>query len=248
MTPSTPSPRVSSLVTLATSFFSVVDHEVGAAMARVVGLCIGCGADHPGAARFGDLRRIMADRRPGASDEQRLAGDRPVQPNRLQRRERRNAEACARRDLDAVGQFHRLFGGQHAIFRRCAEGALPLRVPQPHPLADVAVIDAVADRIDHACAVAMRDDAWPCQWTPTPALHVGRVDAGHGDFHANLAGARLGRIHVADRQYVARRTVAFVPGSLHPCGPPPAQENRSTNAGQPFCILRLLARPAGSGA
>ena len=61
--------------------------------------------------------------------------------------------------LIGVRQLHRLRGGQHDVFGRGAERALPLPVPDPHPLADTRVGDALAHRVDLARAVAVRDDA-----------------------------------------------------------------------------------------
>jgi hypothetical protein len=53
----------------------------------------------------------------------------------------------------------------------------------PDSLANPAALNAFSYRIDHACAVAVRDDPWRRKWPTHPALDVRRIDAGY--MHAN---------------------------------------------------------------
>ena len=71
--------------------------------------------------------------------------------------------------LIVVRQLDRLRGRQRDVFGGGAEGALPLPVPDPHPLAERDLGDAVADLVDDAGAVALRDQRAArrsCGWCP----------------------------------------------------------------------------------
>jgi hypothetical protein len=83
---------------------------------------------------------------------------------------------------DFVRQLDSLRGGQGDEFGGGAEGALPLTVPDPDPLANARFGDAVADLVDHAGAVAVRDQARPGDLAgrALARLHVGGIDAGSG--------------------------------------------------------------------
>ena len=111
--------------------------------------------------------------------------------------------ACARRQRDVFG------GG--------AEGALPLPIPNPDPLAEARFGDAVADLVDDAGAVAVRDEARPGDLAggALARFDVGRVDAGSRELDADLAGAGLRRLDLADAQHLACRTVLLVIGGAH---------------------------------
>ena len=78
----------------------------------------------------------------------------------------------------------------------------------------------VADAVDHAGSVTVRNDAGERQRAATksgPRLDVGRVYAGPPQANAHLARARLGIGQIADDKHVARRPGPFVVRSLHPC-------------------------------
>lgn len=72
-----------------------------------------------------------------------------------------------------------------------------------HALADPAPVDTLADGVDHAGAVEVRDDLGELPGTGAGAgLPVGRVDPGHGDPDANLAGTGHGQVTVDELEYV----------------------------------------------
>ena len=133
----------------------------------------------------------------------------------MQRGQRRDAEAGAGIERRVVRQRHRLDRRQGDVFRRRAEGALPLAVPDPDPLADAAAIDALAHRLDRAGAVAVRDDAREGHGPgAAPGLPVGRVDARGGDADQHLARAGGGGGQLAMGQDLGP-AVAVVPDGFH---------------------------------
>ena len=91
----------------------------------------------------------------------------------------RNAEtgACFHRDIG--GQAHRLFRRQHDPVGGGAERTPPLTVPDPDALADARGGNAVADGVDLAGAIAVRDDAREGDLARQAgtALDVGGIDA-----------------------------------------------------------------------
>src|SRR5665811_1494792 len=133
----------------------------------------------------------------------------------------RNAEAGAGLQAHFIRQLDRLRGGQCYKFGSGAEGALPLPIPDPDPLAQARFGDAVADLVDLACAVAVRDQARPGDLAgrTLARFDIGRVDAGVAEFDPHLAGAGLRRLFLSHAQYLARGTVLLVIGGSHALSP-----------------------------
>src|SRR6185503_12275565 len=129
----------------------------------------------------------------------------------------RDAEAGAGFEAHIVRQLDRLRGRQRDKFGGGAERALPLPVPQPDPFADARLRHAVADRVDDAGAVTVRDDARPGDLAgrALARFDVGGVDAGGGELDPHFARAGLRRCDVADLQHLARGPVLLVPTRLH---------------------------------
>ena len=116
----------------------VVDHEIGAGEARLLGLERRTdGGDHARAAAFRQLHGIVADRAGAAGDQHGLAGDRSVAEQAAPRGHAGNAERRAGRERHIVGQRRHQMLGERDIFGRGAEGAaVALAVEEPDPLAD----------------------------------------------------------------------------------------------------------------
>ena len=70
---------------------------------------------------------------------------------------RGHAQARAELGRDAVRQRHRLPVGTTVHCAAVPHLTPGRRQPGPDPLADPALVDAVADRVDHAGAVVVRD-------------------------------------------------------------------------------------------
>ncbi len=75
----------------------------------------------------------MTDRASAASDQDRLAFHVAIREKRLVSGHRRNTEAGAGGEVDAVGQRRDLRLRQAAVLGASAERPAPLRVPDPHP-------------------------------------------------------------------------------------------------------------------
>ena len=103
--------------------------------------------------------------------------------------------------LMLCGSLTACAAGSAIYSRGGAEGALPLPVTDPHPLADARGGDAVADLVDDAGAVAVRDDARPGDLAvgALARFDVGRVDTRGRKLDANLAGAGLRRFDLGRR-------------------------------------------------
>src|SRR4029077_1237120 len=90
--------------------------------------------------------------------------ERPVRIQREVGRHRWHTKACAQFERDPSRQRHGLGRRYAYILGGGAEWAAPLGVPGPHPFADAASIDSLADLVDLACPVAVRNNervAWP---------------------------------------------------------------------------------------
>ena len=99
----------------------------------------------------------------------------------------------------SVGQSDRLLGRQRDGAGRRPEGALPLRVPDPDPLAEARRVDARPDPVDHAGAVAVRDHPRGQHRARARAgLPVGGVHARGVNVHPHLARAGLRVRHLAE--------------------------------------------------
>jgi len=93
-----------------------------------------------------------------ANNQQCLAGNRPIKGDSALCREEGNPKASSFRKVNPVRQWHNMFLWQHYILGSRSEGSLPLRVHNPHSLADTARIDTAAYRIDHTGTVTMWND------------------------------------------------------------------------------------------
>ncbi len=198
----------------------VVDYLVGAGLQRQHRLFVaaGGGEDLPRAGELGHLHRVVADRARAAGHQHRLAGHAAVHPHRVQRGQRRNAEAGAGVERHAGRQRHRLQRRQHDVLRGGAAGPLPGRVPHPDPLADAGGRHAIAEAVDHAGPVAVRHDTRERQFLRAQAgarLDVGGIDSGGRQPHAHLARAGLGRGQFRQLQHLACRARPFVESSAH---------------------------------
>jgi hypothetical protein len=100
----------------------------------------------------------MPDRTCTATDKDSLAIDGTLAKDRVHRRQGGNAKDGTFYKGNIISQGYGLFRGQGDKLGRCAEGALPLPVPDPDPLADAVRRNTVADGLDNARAIAMRND------------------------------------------------------------------------------------------
>jgi len=197
----------------------VVDDDIGTGGRR--GLGLGRTADRgehlPRAEQPSALHRGVPHRSGTAGDQHPLAGHAAARQHRMHGRQPGNAQACAGLVRHAVGQRHRLRRRQHDMLRRRAERAAPSGIPDPYALADAIARDTIADGVDHAHAVAVRDHARERHAGPAASARLGvrRIHAGPVQPHAHLAGIGHRVRNVAELQNLRGRAVAFVEGSLH---------------------------------
>ena len=178
-TMSTP-PGASSRMSAAASCAAVVHHVVGArgrGQRRL--LRAADRGDHGRAGPAGELDRGVADRARAAATSTVAPGAARPAPSRAGRPRRRSAPRCA-----VIAGTPRLAPSSK---RRRRAGARPARragprtpgrcrppgqaaSQTPHPLADRGPIDALADRVDHAGAVVVRDTSGRRPGPPRPRL------------------------------------------------------------------------------
>lgn len=110
------------------------------------------------------------------------------------------------------------FGGYDGVLRGDTESPVGLGRVDPHALPDTADVDTVADSVDNAGGVAVRDHprvehrrAGPA----APLLGVARVDSGDGDTDAHITGAgdQIGQL--AHVQHLGGGALLVVPGRKH---------------------------------
>jgi hypothetical protein len=176
---------------------------------------------HGRATRLGELDGVVTDTARAARHQHDLAFGRAGDLDGIPGGHGRDAETGAGLVADMGGERYRKVGRQHDVFGAGAEGALPLRVPDPDALTLSCGGDAVADRIDGAGAVAVRDHARMGDFAGTAfaRLHVGGVDAGGLEPDADLAGTRLRRFDVGHPQNVAGRAVSLIERRTHSSTP-----------------------------
>ena len=172
-------------------------------------------ADHPATRQADQLGDVVAHRRRCARDQHRFVFQVTRQMHRLNCRQSRNAQASASGKVGVGRQDHGLARRQDHPFAGRAHGACPLAIPNPNPLTHAARIHTGAHRIDHACAVAVRHDAWITQGAGAARFHVRRVHARGVQAHPHLARARLGCGHFAHHDHVFGFSVVAVPGCTH---------------------------------
>jgi hypothetical protein len=218
ITASAPRPPVSAFHPFADVLAFVVDHVVGAGLARELGLGGRAhGGDHARAALLGELDRVMPDRAGTRRDQHRAAVFGAGELDRLIACIGGNAEARARVHRCFRRQRHRLLGRERYVFGGGAEGAPPLSVPDPDLLAHARRWYAVAHRIDLAGAVGVRNDSreGDLAGDAGAALHVRGVDAGGRQPHPHLTRAGARRFDLGDAQHRAGGSVGLVISSTH---------------------------------
>ena len=97
-----------------------------------------------------------------------------------------------RGEVDVVGQRN------HSINRADDEAGLPARTHSSnHALADLQPFNALSEGVDDAAdfVPGCERKGWSRLIEPQPHEQIGKVDASIGHFDADLAGARLGRVH-----------------------------------------------------
>ena len=211
-----------------TSSVSVVHDEVGARKPGLLGLGRRTdGRDHLGAAPFGELHGIVTDGAGAAGDEYRLSHDRAVAIEAGPRGHGGDAERGAFRKRQIVRQRrHQMFGERNVFSRRAERAAVALAVEQPDALAGLEPRDAVADLVDDARAVAVRNDAriFHRAIAAAAAADIGGIDAGRLQPHPDFARAGHRRRHLAIGQHLGRGARSLVPDRLHsvPGNAPPS--------------------------
>jgi hypothetical protein len=80
-----------------------------------------------------------------------------VTENRPVRCDSRRTQACAQVVVDAVGQRNNIDVRNAGSLCSGAERPIRLRAVHPGTMADAAGIDAGADRVDHTCAVTVKN-------------------------------------------------------------------------------------------
>src|SRR5262249_16798640 len=88
----------------------------------------------------------------------------------------------------------------------------------------------VAQHVDDAGAVAVRNDAWKGDLAREAGarLHVRRIDAGRGEPDAHLAGTGTRRLDLADLKHIAGGSVPFVIPGTHLSLPSLSPQRRVT--------------------
>jgi hypothetical protein len=110
------------------------------------------------------------------------------------RGQRRDAEARADVERDAVRQAHGLALRQAHVFLRRPVRPQPGRLPQPDPLSDTRRIDPIADGIDASGAILIRHDLRKRELPIAAAaarLPIGGVHSRDLHGNANLTRSRL---------------------------------------------------------
>ena len=197
----------------------VIDHKIGAGEARL--LCLERRTDrrdHPRAAPFCKLHRIMADRAGAAGDQNRLTRNRSIAEQTTPRGHARDAERSTSRERHIVGQRRHQMLGERYVFRCGAErAAVALPVIKPNPPTDLKPRDTVTDLIDNAGAVAVGDHAGkfhrPVATSATAG--IGGVDAGGLQPDPDFARSGHRRRHIAKAQHIRRRAGSLIPDGLH---------------------------------
>ena len=216
----------------------VVHDQVGAGAPGQVGLLLAAHRRHdPGAEEFGQLDRVVTHRPCAAGHQDRLAIDGPVGEQAAVRGHRGHAQARAELERGVVRQRHRPIGRDDGPFRRRSPATPGRCQPGPYPLANPALVHSLADRVDHACAVVVRDlEAVDRTRRGSAArLPVGRVDTGEGDLDPDLAGTRLRAVDVLHPQHLSARAEVIVERSSHgfpvwPCHSHGPGSHRSSHA------------------
>src|SRR6516164_6814157 len=176
------------------------------------------GADDGGAAPMCELSGQRTDRAQHPMHQYRLACDRPVAEHGPVCGDAWNAKARAYLVGDFVGERNGLALRHAGQLRGGAKRPVGLRAVGPHPLPDPAAVHSVADGVDHAGAVAVRDDPRKAHRSSLPAgalLGVAGIEAGEADSNPDLTRAGLGIRQLSHLQDICRRTLPVIPGRQH---------------------------------
>jgi hypothetical protein len=167
--------------------------------------------DRPGPARG---EHHAAVERTGPQPARPVLGD----GERAVRGERGHAQCGADVEAGLVGQRCGPLGGHDCELGGGAGGPPGGGHEEPDPLADPVLVDPFTDGVDHAGAVEVRGDLGELFGVggAGAGLPVGRVDPGHGDPDANLAGAWHGQITLDELKNVGAAVVAVDDGFHDP--------------------------------
>ena len=175
-------------------------------------------ADDGGAAPMRQLSSQRTNRTQHPVHQNRFAGDRAVAEHGPVSRDPRNSQARAHLVGDFIDERNGLQVGHAGQLRGGAEWPVRLCAIGPHPLPDPAAVHAVADGVDHAGTVAVRDDPRETHRISKPAgalLRIAGIDAGEANPYPDFARARFGSRQLPDLQHLCRGTLSVVPGRQH---------------------------------
>ena len=177
------------------------------------------GRDDTRTAEPRQLRRVVADCTGRALHEHGLSRDRSVREQAMVRGDGGNSQAGALCERDVLRQRNGLLLGNDRVLRRRPPRALPLCLVDPHALADPRRRHSLADAIDDAGAVLVRNDPRERERgaarSTAPRFDVGRVHARRVDADAYFAGTGLRLSELPRPQDVAGGSLIFVPRSEH---------------------------------
>jgi hypothetical protein len=129
-----------------------------------------------------------------------------------------NAETCSLLQRYAFREWNNLLQGNHCVLGSGSEGAITLSAITPDAPTDPFPRYAIADRIDSAGTIAVRNDAWirhPDAERIRALFDIPRIHARGGDSNSNLTCAGLGFFHVTDDEYISRCALLFAPSGFH---------------------------------
>lgn len=152
-------------------------------------------------------------------NEDRRALDRSVAEDSAVGGDPRDAKARSDLVRDAIGQLDGVILGHDGELRGGAEGPIGLGAVDPDALSDAAPGDAVADRVDDARAITVRDHTRVRHPVANPVaalLRITRIDARNRNPDPYLTRARLRIRHLADFEHVRSGSRSFVPSREHP--------------------------------
>ena len=116
------------------------------------------GPDHPGTSPGGQLSRHGTDSTEDAMNQQRRAGHRTVAEDRPMSGNARDPQACTSLVADLVRQVDREVARNDRVLSSRAERTVGLCPIRPDPCSDPNRVDSITDRVEHAAAVAVRND------------------------------------------------------------------------------------------
>jgi hypothetical protein len=176
------------------------------------------GHQHLGARPVRELRGQRTDRPQHTVHQHGLAADRPVGEDGPVRRDTRDAEAGSGLIVHLVRQVDSLAVGDDRELGRRTERPVGLRAVHPDTAAHSGGIDAPADGVHDARAVAVRNDpreGHRRSKPPATLLGVARVDPGVPNADSNLARTGFGFAQLAEGQHLTCGSLPVVPDGAH---------------------------------